>query len=210
MYYANLRADKHTARERWLKYFTYVIITALVTGFILAGYFFPLAVLIIIICAYEFFRTAPRIPAAIIFSVVSACFIFFAYSADKYFQCYIYFLVLTLDAFSQLTGQVFGKNKLAPVVSPTKTMEGLSGGIIFCMLSSLLAAGLVPFTPARAVIYSLAVALFGAAADLLASYYKRLAGIKDYSNFLPGQGGFLDRFDSFIGASILYVIYYFL
>jgi phosphatidate cytidylyltransferase len=57
-----------------------------------------------------------------------------------------------------------------------------------------------------AIIFGLFTSITGFSGDMLASYYKRIAGIKDYSNFLPGQGGFLDRFDSFMMSASCYCV----
>jgi phosphatidate cytidylyltransferase len=103
-----------------------------------------------------------------------------------------------------VVGQSFGRQKLAPSLSPGKTVVGLVGG---------LAAAVVVAWPTRAMLgtpgpletafFAVLVGLAGLAGDLAASWVKRRAGLKDYSAALPGQGGFLDRFDSLLGAMAL-------
>jgi len=71
------------------------------------------------------------------------------------------------------------------------------------MAVAAMVRGLVGVSPMRAAAFGLVIGLAGLAGDLAASWVKRRAGIKDYSEALPGQGGFLDRFDSLLGALIL-------
>lgn len=109
-----------------------------------------------------------------------------------------FMLTAAFDGFCQVTGQLFGKTKLAPTISPGKTVEGfiLGGlGTIF------LATGYTQMDYRLAAVLCCS-ALLG---DLLASWYKRISSIKDFSNFIPAHGGILDRFDSFfmVGAVLL-------
>lgn len=78
--------------------------------------------------------------------------------------------------------------------------------MFFCVLSSLVASGLFAIPFQTAIGPGLFTSLAGLRGDLLASFYKRVCGIKDYSNVLPGQGGFLDRFDSFMAAAFCYTL----
>jgi phosphatidate cytidylyltransferase len=111
-------------------------------------------------------------------------------------------LVATTDAFAQLWGRLLGRHKLCPRLSPGKTVEGLLGGLITtAAVAGLLA---VPFPEAlapRLVGLGLVTAWGGIGGDLLFSAVKRGAGVKDFSGFLPGHGGLLDRFDSLIVAA---------
>jgi phosphatidate cytidylyltransferase len=106
------------------------------------------------------------------------------------------------DIGAYLAGRNFGKRKLAPSISPNKTVEGLYGGIAAATLLGgawALATGLgkplLAFPP-----------LFAAAAqigDLFESWMKRRAGIKDSGNWLPGHGGVLDRLDGLVPVAVL-------
>ena len=105
---------------------------------------------------------------------------------------------------------LFGKHKLAPELSPKKTVEGAVGGVAGAVLSTLLYGFIVgKWFGAPAVRYGLLViyALLGALAaqfgDLAFSYIKREYKIKDYGSIFPGHGGVLDRFDSVIFAAPL-------
>lgn len=120
----------------------------------------------------------------------------------------LFFGVLVTDTFCYVFGSRFGKNKLAPVISPNKTIEGAIGGTAMCMLFSI-AIGLPIGLPwYHVLILGLLIAAFAQIGDLCESMIKRDAGVKDSSNVLPGHGGFLDRTDSYILT--IPVVYYYL
>ncbi|MGM9550481.1 MAG: phosphatidate cytidylyltransferase [Faecousia sp.] len=107
------------------------------------------------------------------------------------------------DTGAYFTGLKFGHHKLAPVVSPNKTIEGAVGGVAFAMVSMLIYALIIDLLPgglrvnyALALLYGFAGSLVGIFGDLCFSVIKRQTGIKDYGNLIPGHGGVLDRFDS--------------
>lgn len=106
------------------------------------------------------------------------------------------------DSGAYFVGKAWGKHKLAPVVSPNKSVEGMLGGMITAVLGMLLyclVVGLVSDEPVK-YLYAITYGLLGSAAgvfgDLCFSAVKRQTGIKDYGNLIPGHGGILDRFDS--------------
>lgn len=144
----------------------------------------------------------------------------------------VFFILLVLcfawggDTAAYFTGRAFGKHKLAPVVSPNKTVEGAIGGVIGSMVIGVVVTfiyGLVSgrtesFTVNITVYHYLALVVMGAIAsvlgimgDLFASAVKRQVGIKDYGTIFPGHGGILDRFDSvmFIAPFVSIVVRYF-
>ena len=107
------------------------------------------------------------------------------------------------DGGAYFVGLKFGRHKLAPVVSPNKTIEGALGGVAGAMVGMLIYAIVLDIAfPAFQVNYGLALlyglvgALAGIFGDLCFSIIKRQTGIKDYGNIFPGHGGILDRFDS--------------
>lgn len=116
---------------------------------------------------------------------------------------FVFLAAAACDGFSQVTGQWLGRRPLAPRISPAKTVEGFLGGLCAAAAVSALASGLAGLSPARAAVLGILIGVAGLAGDLAASWVKRRAGIKDYSAALPGQGGFLDRFDSLLGALCL-------
>jgi phosphatidate cytidylyltransferase len=111
------------------------------------------------------------------------------------------FLILSIfDGFSQVSGQLFGKTKLFPKISPNKTVEGLAGGALMAILSGLVFKNIVPVSSLKAIILSAIVVVFAFSGDALKSLYKRKYNVKDFGNLIPGHGGVLDRFDSLIAG----------
>jgi phosphatidate cytidylyltransferase len=113
---------------------------------------------------------------------------------------FLFVVTATFDGFSQVVGQWLGRRRLVPRLSPGKTVEGLLGGLAAACAVAVLARQLVPLSAPFAAALGVAIGMAGLAGDLAASWVKRRAGLKDYSALLPGQGGFLDRFDSLLGA----------
>ena len=106
------------------------------------------------------------------------------------------------DTGAYFIGVLFGKHKMAPMVSPKKSWEGFFGGIVVAVLGMLLYSVILQQVWGMEVkyplsfVYGLLGALAGVFGDLSMSVIKRQAGIKDYGNLIPGHGGILDRFDS--------------
>ncbi len=117
------------------------------------------------------------------------------------------------DTGAYFSGYFFGKHKMAPEISPKKTVEGAIGGIIIdvlLMLAACLIFNKVTGESANLVTILCAtpfLALAGMMGDLIFSYIKRDCGIKDYGKLMPGHGGVLDRFDSVIVvAPLMYLV----
>lgn len=124
---------------------------------------------------------------------------------------YLVFIIsFTTDTFAYLVGVNFGKNKLIERVSPNKSVEGAIGGILGCLIFTLIYFYMVKIEiNLLALIFIVVASITGQLGDLVASKFKREAGIKDYSNILPGHGGILDRFDSIIMViPMVYSLYY--
>jgi phosphatidate cytidylyltransferase len=120
-------------------------------------------------------------------------------------------IVIFSDTFAFFVGHAVGRRRLAPSVSPGKSVEGAAGGVIGGVVGALtvrlLGLGEVPVP--HAVILGAVVAAVGIVGDLDESLLKRWAGVKDSGTLFPGHGGMLDRLDSLLfGAAVLY--YYFL
>lgn len=113
------------------------------------------------------------------------------------------------DTAAYFTGRSLGKIKLAPQVSPNKTVEGAVGGIIGAVIAAVALTGMAPqgSLSAYASLGAL-ISIFGQLGDLAESALKREAGIKDSSKLIPGHGGILDRFDSVLLTAPL--TYYFI
>ena len=95
--------------------------------------------------------------------------------------------IVVFDGFSQLFGQLFGKMKLLPSVSPEKTIEGFLGGLL--MVVPVFWWLQPEVTLLYAILCSVVFAVVALSGDLLASKFKRICGVKDYSRLLPGHGG---------------------
>ena len=113
------------------------------------------------------------------------------------------------DIMAYFTGYLLGKHKLAPNLSPKKTIEGAIGGVV----GAGLLCGLYGVFFAKAFIWQCVVigvfgGAFSQAGDLTASAFKRKMGIKDYGNLIPGHGGIMDRFDSvlFVAPLVYYLV----
>ena len=130
-----------------------------------------------------------------------------------YFVWLIFVTSWGSDTFAYCVGKLFGKHKLAPVLSPKKSIEGFIGGIIGSMLLCYIIYGIIfssqlDITPQSLfVLISFAglCSVISVIGDLTASAIKRENNIKDYGNIIPGHGGVMDRFDSVIfTAPIVY------
>ena len=109
-------------------------------------------------------------------------------------------------------GRKLGKHKLAPTISPKKTIEGSIGGVIFSLAATALIVvlynklGGYNYSLVKWLIVTPIFCVVGMIGDLFASAIKRAVGLKDYSNLIPGHGGILDRVDSIIMiAPLLFV-----
>lgn len=121
-------------------------------------------------------------------------------------------LVWTADSGAYFAGKRYGKRKMAPTVSPNKTVEGLIGGLITAVLVTLLGAKLlaIPFASIGMLSFIAIVTSFSSVlGDLAESMFKRVAGVKDSGRILPGHGGILDRIDSLTAAFPVFAVLYF-
>ena len=122
----------------------------------------------------------------------------------KYMILIPFVIAYANDAGAYFVGLTLGKHKLAPVVSPNKTIEGLVGGILSGTVGMLLYCLILQFACHFRVnyLFGLLYGFFGSCmgvmGDLSFSVVKRQTGIKDYGNLIPGHGGVLDRFDSLV------------
>lgn len=112
-------------------------------------------------------------------------------------------IVWAADSGAYFAGRQFGKRKLAPTVSPNKTIEGLIGGVVAGVLLGLCGALLAGASGAQlplVALVALAATLASVVGDLYESLLKRHAGVKDSGNLIPGHGGILDRIDGVLAA----------
>ena len=135
-----------------------------------------------------------------------------SYNNGLGFVVMMFTAILLTDVGCYYAGSKFGKNKLAPVISPNKTIEGSIGGIISAVIGAIIVGLFInywfaPINWYMSFFAGLICTVFAQIGDLCESLIKRDAGVKDSGNSLPGHGGFLDRCDSFILT--IPVMYYF-
>lgn len=113
------------------------------------------------------------------------------------------------DTMAYIVGSFIGKTPLSPI-SPKKTWEGTIGGAILCIVVvttvGYIVLGMTEYI--SLIVVSGIAAVMGTLGDLLESKLKRMAGIKDSGSFMPGHGGFLDRFDSLLLATPFVWVYF--
>ena len=128
---------------------------------------------------------------------------------DNSIYIYLIFIIaFGTDTFAYISGNMFGKKKLCPTISPNKTVEGFIGGIlgsVFLVITYSLYFKIKPVW--SVVLLSVLSSILSQLEDLAASRIKRITKIKDFGNIMPGHGGVLDRFDSIIFTAP--VIYYY-
>ena len=115
-------------------------------------------------------------------------------------------MVIAADVGAYSVGRTFGRRKLAPRVSPGKTVEGALGGVAMVALVAWAGAAHFGLPQPAMVAFGCAVAIFSIVGDLTESMFKRAAGLKDSGALLPGHGGMLDRIDSVTAAAPLYAL----
>ncbi len=131
----------------------------------------------------------------------------------KYLLWLIFISSWCCDTLAYYFGRAFGKHKLIPKVSPKKTVEGSLGGLLGSVIGCTVYGFIISKYGVNIALYHYVIlgilgGIFGQFGDLVASSIKRNAGVKDYSNLIPGHGGILDRFDSILFAAV--VVFYYL
>ena len=171
---------------------------------------------IVIFCFYSFIRLKELLPV------------------EQYGYDAVFFILLILcfawggDTAAYFAGRAFGRHKLAPIVSPHKTVEGAVGGVLGSMAAGCVLTLVYSLLSAKYNVISIQVqpkhylvllgmgavaSVLGILGDLFASSVKRQVGIKDYGTIFPGHGGILDRFDSvmfiapFVSIAVRYFFY---
>lgn len=129
------------------------------------------------------------------------------YDSGLGFVVLMFTAILLTDVGCYYVGTKLGKHKLAPVISPNKTIEGSIGGMFFAILGAVVVGLFIDLPWYMATIAGVICTVFAQIGDLCESMLKRDAGVKDSGSSLPGHGGFLDRTDSFILT--IPIMYYF-
>jgi phosphatidate cytidylyltransferase len=203
----NRKVASASARARWQKFAVFFVIVHVVLGAAALGtaWITVLVALIVILAAAEFARAWQRLPDRpvalwIVFAILGAGAVLNAFALAPKWVAFLFLVSATFDGFSQVVGQWIGRTPLAAAVSPAKTVEGALGGLVAAVLLALAVSVALQLGTAAGVGWGIATAAAALAGDLAKSWVKRRAGIKDFGKALPGQGGFLDRFDSFLAA----------
>jgi len=141
------------------------------------------------------------------------CFVlyFFIYF-DNLIFIYFVITIIFFDSFSYFIGKLFGKNYIFKLLSPKKTLEGYLGGIFFTNIFFIFYFYIFYIEPEfiTFIIFINLIICISIIGDLIESYFKRKNNIKDSSKYLPGHGGFFDRFDSFIASIIILTFFNFI
>ncbi|HBO37698.1 MAG TPA: phosphatidate cytidylyltransferase [Pasteurellaceae bacterium] len=117
------------------------------------------------------------------------------------------FLILVVqasDVLQYVWGKLFGKHKIAPTLSPSKTVEGFVGGVISASILAGLLYWITPFNLVQAALVGLVSCMMGFLGGLVMSAIKRSMGVKDWGNMISGHGGMLDRMDSLCFAAPIF------
>ena len=203
------RVEPEVRRARWVKFVVYFVIVHTVLAAAAAGRWWIELLVYLVLGAggFEMVRAAKRLRMA---ARAGACGVLLLLGvlavlntsrlAPQATAC-LYVIVAVFDGFSQVSGQLMGRRRLAPRISPGKTVEGLAGGLVGAVLVAAVLHDLLGTNLEGGVLVGAATGLAALAGDLAASWVKRASGIKDYSCLLPGHGGVLDRFDSFLAAA---------
>lgn len=156
-------------------------------------------------------RMTPEAKSRFLFGIIYLCFslgtllmVRLQHEHGLVLTCGIIFSIWINDTMAYICGSLFGKTPLS-AISPKKTWEGTIGGIVLAVgVVSLLGRFLPPaqsISTTQWICIALISAVTGTVGDLFESKLKRMAGVKDSGNILPGHGGFLDRFDSLLFAA---------
>jgi len=154
----------------------------------------------LMICVYCLSYT----PALLMLNIVG-------YGPSAKLMLYLVIVDQLSDVLQYVWGKLFGRHKIAPLVSPNKTWEGFVGGIVSATLVGTALWWMTPFRPLVAAGISLVITLMGFAGGLTMSAIKRDRGVKDYGNLIKGHGGILDRMDSlcFAAPVFFHIVRYF-
>ena len=114
-------------------------------------------------------------------------------------------VVVLSDVGGYFAGRHFGGPKLWPAISPNKTWSGTIGGWVLSTIAGVILAIFTKYALFFAILVCIILTIAAQAGDLLESWVKRRQGVKDASNLIPGHGGFLDRFDGMLAASLAFV-----
>lgn len=130
----------------------------------------------------------------------------FARPAGPWLFIWMVLIIAAADIGAYFTGKAVGRRKLAPELSPGKTLEGLVGGLLAATALAMAGSAVAGVAIWPAVIWGPLLAVVSVVGDLTVSAFKRNAGLKDTGRLLPGHGGIMDRIDSLVAAAPFFVV----
>ena len=201
------------ANMKKIEYFNYQ--SALIPGLKFTYLFYICCMLLLVLTVYEY-KTFNIEEAALL--IFGALYIGYGFrylielrqiSLDL--VIFQFAIIFATDSGAYIVGRRFGKHKLAPQLSPNKTIEGSLGGIVSAVVIAVLYNYF--FDPhlggsEHYILLAMALSVLGQLGDLVESAFKRHFGVKDSGKFLPGHGGVLDRFDSTLFTSFLLMTWF--
>lgn len=191
---------------------------ALVLSFLAKKPIYPVALLAVGVQAYAIWDAYARAPskeslgriahvatALALVGLFTGCAVSIS---ERGYQHVIFIMLLVMagDTGAYVTGSLIGRHKLAPRISPKKTIEGSVGGMAATAAVAYLLAGSfkLGFAPGEAAVIAVCLNVAAQVGDLVESHLKRAAGVKDSGTIFPGHGGMLDRIDAFLPTLPLY------
>lgn len=151
------------------------------------------------------FPTSMKVVCGVLTLLPSLAAVVAIRAVSPWYLVMLLLLTVAADVGAYFTGRAFGKNKLAPLVSPGKTWEGVWGGMVLAAVVALIEDHWLPAVSAGLyIVVALLVVALSIVGDLSESLFKRQAGLKDSGSLFPGHGGVLDRVDSLTAAAPLY------
>ena len=146
--------------------------------------------------------------------IVTAILCLYLYELERYLILIVVMISVATDAFAFFAGKVLGRNKIFPIISPNKTLEGTIGGVVSSVVINSLMITLIfqnSLKTLDVIMLTLMIFICAVAAvfgDLLISSIKRQANLKDTGSLIPGHGGLLDRIDSHILCIPVFFVLY--
>lgn len=211
----NKKLQVEAKKRNWLKFVFYLLIYIIVLTSILTNKNAFLAIAIVLLSGSliellivsklpckSLKRNQIVLISLAIFSVLTFFFSLFILLPPVLIG-YTYTIVIIFDGASQISGHAFGKTKILPILSPYKTWEGLIGGTLSAVITSVILHNFAGLSISQSFIGGILICSASFLGDMAASAFKRSFNTKDFGILLPGQGGILDRFDSFIASGAL-------
>ena len=170
---------------------------------------FILLISLTLISIYEILKIRSGKPK--VFHILYVCTIMTWYLIELELLLFVFILTWTFDTFAYLIGTKYGKHKMIPNISPNKSWEGFTAGLIISVIISFVLFNLDFFSNETnstiLIIIGFILPFTATIGDLIVSKFKRRAGVKDTGTIIPGHGGLLDRIDALmITTPIIFIL----